>query len=209
MHPLNAQSTRAKLIEAATAAFVERGFDGTSIRDIASRADANVAAVSYHFGGKDELYRAVIQAAFEALPESVPMPKLADNPDDPEACLRAWIHWHLERVLGQRRHPFGELLLREMRNPTPIMRGFVERAMKPVFEALVGIVAELLNCEKTERIAREMSMSVLSQYVIYKHADRLIAHFVPEYETDPTPTAEMADRIADFSIAGLRFLRRN
>lgn len=55
------EQTRHRLIEAALALFAENGFRGTSTRDIAAGADANVAAVNYHFGSKELLYHAVLE----------------------------------------------------------------------------------------------------------------------------------------------------
>ena len=40
--------------------FAEKGFDGTSVRDIAKAADVNVAMVSYYFGSKEKLLDAII-----------------------------------------------------------------------------------------------------------------------------------------------------
>ena len=53
------EATRERILDAALDLFGERGLTGTTVRDIAARAKVNVAAISYHFGGKDELYRAV------------------------------------------------------------------------------------------------------------------------------------------------------
>jgi AcrR family transcriptional regulator len=52
-------ATRERILDAALDLFGERGLTGTTVRDIAERAKVNVAAISYHFRGKDELYRAV------------------------------------------------------------------------------------------------------------------------------------------------------
>lgn len=41
---------------AALKLFVEKGYDGTSIRDVADAANVNLAAISYHFGGKAGLH---------------------------------------------------------------------------------------------------------------------------------------------------------
>ena len=49
---------------AATALFAERGFHGTTVRDIAERAGANVAAGNYHYGSKKALYLEVLRAQF-------------------------------------------------------------------------------------------------------------------------------------------------
>lgn len=56
-----AHDTRARILEAAREAFSENGYDGASIRQIVTKAGANVASVNYHFGNKDALYEAVVK----------------------------------------------------------------------------------------------------------------------------------------------------
>lgn len=53
--------TRERILDAAEALFGERGFDAVSLRDITGQAEANVAAVNYHFGSKDKLIDAVVE----------------------------------------------------------------------------------------------------------------------------------------------------
>ena len=48
--------TKVRLIEAAGEEFAGKGFDATRIRTICDRAGANIAAVNYHFGDKEQLY---------------------------------------------------------------------------------------------------------------------------------------------------------
>lgn len=52
-------TTQDRLLDAAETLFAERGFTATSLRDITALAQANLAAVNYHFGGKDGLLEAV------------------------------------------------------------------------------------------------------------------------------------------------------
>ena len=61
-----ADLTRQALITAALAVFAEKGFTAGSVRDITRRAKANGAAVNYHFGGKEGLYREVLRRALAA-----------------------------------------------------------------------------------------------------------------------------------------------
>lgn len=49
------ERTRQQLVAAALHLFGHRGFDGTTTRQISTRAGTNVAAIGYHFGGKDQL----------------------------------------------------------------------------------------------------------------------------------------------------------
>lgn len=50
------RNARERLLDAAQRLFCEKGYEGTSVRDITAEANCNLAAVNYHFGGKDQLY---------------------------------------------------------------------------------------------------------------------------------------------------------
>lgn len=55
------KDTRTKILRAAARLFAQKGFSGTSVRDIVSAAGENVSAVNYHFGSKQKLYRATLE----------------------------------------------------------------------------------------------------------------------------------------------------
>jgi AcrR family transcriptional regulator len=48
------------IIEAAIELFAEKGFEGTSIRDLATKADVNVAMINYYFGSKEKLFECMV-----------------------------------------------------------------------------------------------------------------------------------------------------
>ena len=53
-------TTRDRLLDAAEALFSEKGIRGASMREITGRASANLAAINYHFGSKEELLREIV-----------------------------------------------------------------------------------------------------------------------------------------------------
>lgn len=53
-------STKNKILDAAEKLFAIQGFNGTSLREITSQAEVNLAAVNYHFGSKKELIKSVM-----------------------------------------------------------------------------------------------------------------------------------------------------
>lgn len=55
-------NTQQKIIEVSKNLFAENGFHGTSIRDICKAAEVNISLISYYFGGKDELYKVVVES---------------------------------------------------------------------------------------------------------------------------------------------------
>src|SRR4029077_1876263 len=58
---LLAGSTTTALIDAAKRLFASKGFDGTSVKELSDAAGTNISLVSYHFGGKEGLYRTCLQ----------------------------------------------------------------------------------------------------------------------------------------------------
>lgn len=57
--------TKERVLDAAQELFGERGLEGTSLRAVTAAAGVNLAAVNYHFGSKEELFRAVVRRAME------------------------------------------------------------------------------------------------------------------------------------------------
>jgi AcrR family transcriptional regulator len=87
--------TRDALVESATAIFAENGFEGGSVRLITERAKANQAAVSYHFGSKEGLYREVLRRALHAFDEFVPFGEDELDAIDREEALRLFLRQQL------------------------------------------------------------------------------------------------------------------
>lgn len=61
------RSSRERMLDAAEHLFARHGFDGVSVRDITTAAGVDVALISYHFGGKRELFAAVFRRRAEIL----------------------------------------------------------------------------------------------------------------------------------------------
>ncbi len=107
----DAARTRDALIAAGTGLFAERGYDGVSVATIAAKAKVNKAMISYHFGGKRNLYLAIVSATFSEIVSRVEA--LADSPRPAPDLLR-----DLVAVVGgtaTRRSPhFCAMMLREV-----------------------------------------------------------------------------------------------
>lgn len=60
-------STKDRILHAAEALFAQQGFAATSLRQVTSRADVNIAAVNYHFGSKDNLVNEVFRRRMDEM----------------------------------------------------------------------------------------------------------------------------------------------
>lgn len=134
--------TREQLIAAAGEVFAESGFHGASIREVCRRAKANVASISYHFGGKEALYREVLVGTHRAAIQAMPMPRW-DGESPPIQAIETWVQWFLSYLADEQIKPFwlSRLLMRELAEPGAALSETIEVNMRPVFSEVHRIVS--------------------------------------------------------------------
>ena len=65
------EKSRQRILDSATKLFAQRGFDGVGIREICKDANANICMISYFWGGKEGLYKGIIDNLVERQTEYV------------------------------------------------------------------------------------------------------------------------------------------
>jgi AcrR family transcriptional regulator len=134
------QSTKDRLLDAAENLFAEKAFDNVSIRELAAAADVNVAAVNYHFQGKENLFHEVVQRRFVfqrdktltaldgLLEETGGHPRV-------DQVIRTLVRQHLEGALpGLGNASFMALIARQMQPGNAHMAGpFFKTMVAPIF----------------------------------------------------------------------------
>src|SRR6476659_5634253 len=90
-----------QIITSAEKLFANKGFDGTSVRDIAEEAGINVAMISYYFGSKEKLMEAIFEVKIGRVQVRVEE-LLKDNSLSPLQKVNILIDEHIERVLQSR-----------------------------------------------------------------------------------------------------------
>jgi len=195
--------TRDKLLEAAGQVFAEQGFHAATVREICSRAGANVAAVNYYFGDKVELYEEVLrQAVFAA--HDAPMREALGNMQPNEAVRRA-IRYMLGKMCGAGRPSWTmRLMAHEMMQPTPSLARVVDEIIGPNYAMLRGIVGRIIHLPPDHEKTRLCVHSIIGQVLHYMHARPVIARLWPDLSMTETNMDAIAEHIADFSLAYLK-----
>ena len=197
-----------RLLDSAERLFCEKGFDGTSIRDITSQAKCNVAAVNYHFGGKENLYNEVFHRHMRTL-RDVRIASINSVMSQTqgevtlEQLLRAFAMAFIEPLLDESQgRRFMKLMVREILNPRLPKRMFAEEVAVPTITAL-GRAITAVNPGLGQKEIVMCIISVIGQLI---HAIHLSEIFGAEEDVGlPVPNlAEMVDHIVDFSVAGVR-----
>jgi AcrR family transcriptional regulator len=163
-------ATRQRLLDTAGEVFAAAGFRNATVRDICAKAGANIAAVNYHFGGKEGLYAEVLRHAHASAFEKYP-PDMGLKPGaTPRQRLHAFVRSFLLRVLDDGRPAWhGKLMVREIADPTSALEAIVRDGIRPHFATLRGIVADLLGpklAADPERV-RFAAWSVVGQCLFY------------------------------------------
>jgi TetR/AcrR family transcriptional regulator, regulator of cefoperazone and chloramphenicol sensitivity len=201
-------TTRERIAEAAGEIFSERGYDGTTVRDICQRAGANIAAVNYYFGDKQRLYVEAVVRAHRWRMEQAPLPEWSDA-TPAETKLVDFITTFIRRVRsGPEDTWHTKLVMREMADPTAACAELVQSSIRPQFEILLSILRELLPSDITAERLRLTGFSIVGQCLFYHFADPVIRNLLTSKEYSELDIAKLAQHILDFSLSSIRHAAR-
>ena len=192
--------TRRRIMEAAGEIFADSGYKHTTIRAISDRAGVNVAAINYHFGGKKNLYLAILDYWRERAFEKYPF-----DPNDvltgtPQSRLRAFIRTLLFRVLDEGEGSrFARLMAQEFMKPTGSLDIIVEETVKPFYNFISATVKQFFPTPPSEQTVNLCCVSIAGQ-VFHLYMGRHIMRLLLTKEKLNKEEIEIvADHIARFS----------
>lgn len=200
--------TKARIVDAAIEVFLEKGYNSATIRDICARAEANLAAVNYHFGSKGTLRAAALERVMASCHEKYPLTEgIADAPL-PEDRLRRFIRNLLRLVIPadpdhSRR---SKLVWQELDNPCPDFSPIVESFIRPIKDLLDAILLEIVGPSAAET-SRLCVASIVGQCYFHAQNKMLITQLFPEKNNSQQDVDRLADHVCQFSLAGLEAVR--
>jgi len=203
--PADERDTRRRLLAAAGDVFAEHGFRAATVRDICQRAGANVAAVNYHFGDKERLYRALFESTLhESLAQYPPEYGLGPNATS-EDKLHAFVLSFLLRILSpDKPRSLMRMVMREMTEPTGVLQHVCQAVHVPLFAKLRGIVSEIADGALDDRDLQACCHSVVAQCVFYKHAEPVLTAMGHPIPDDTDSIRRLAEHVSTFAVAGIR-----
>jgi AcrR family transcriptional regulator len=200
--------TERRLLEAAGEVFAERGYRAATVREIIRRARANLAAVNYHFGGKDGLYAAVLDQTYRKALEKHPPDGGVDPASPASERLYGFVRAFLERIFDEDVEScYGRLMTRELSDPTAALDQVVHR-IRPLYLLLSSIVGELAGRGASPSRIDRSAKSIVGQILFYKHAAPVLQRLERREAMTALEIAAIARHITDFSLTGLVGARR-
>ncbi len=169
--------TKDKLLEVAIDAFANAGYEGVGTRELAERAGTNLSAIRYHFGGKEGLYRAVIQHISQDVQERVSpfiqhtrsrarRPNVSREELIDSVCrlITAFANQLLASGIGDN---WARLVVREQMKPTKAF-DVMYNVFRILLDGIAPIVAKVVGEPSESRKVRICAMTLVGQALVFR-----------------------------------------
>jgi TetR/AcrR family transcriptional regulator, regulator of cefoperazone and chloramphenicol sensitivity len=202
--------TRKSLLTAASEIFAEKGYRDATIAEISKRAEANVAAVNYHFGNKETLYKEAWLQAFRDSIKAHPPDGGVDMSAPPEQRLKSQVASLLRRITDENNREFV-IVHKELANPTGLLEEVMREEMRPLRRRIMTLVREILGPGAPEIEVRFCTVGIISQCVIPMHIN-LVDKPGTEGDSESLRIDDIegyAEHVVAFSLAGMAAIGRS
>jgi len=202
----SARDTRQRLLEVAGEVFAEKGFAAATGKEICQRAQANSAAVNYHFGSIEGLYRAALEEANRRLVSLDAVAAAVAGQSDAQAKLRALIGLLVRTLTGPASTSWAMRLIgREVVAPSPALDALRERELLPKMRILRGIVSELMRLPADHPAVARGSANVMAPCFLLLVCDRrTLKRMFPHFGFSSDDAELIIEHMVQFALAGLR-----
>ncbi len=172
---MSTQKTKKRILKAAAEEFSKRGYKATTVRRICNRAQANVAAINYHYGSKEELYVATHEFVFA----DSPLTSLGEKPlevndsKDWENAVYEFVYGLLSVITGtQDKDRWQSLLfMSERSHPSKVLPKLMDKIFLPLKKRIDTLIGMALPDDASEDELVLWRMSTIAQCTVYARRD--------------------------------------
>ena len=211
--PRDREGAAERLLAAAARLFAERNYADVSTRALTRAAAVNLSAITYHFGGKEGLYRAVIASM---LRETEPMRSVLIND----------VHAGINRAAGNRAElgrvamafvrrvlaaqvltelPGGrmQIMLREINKPSFVFDDVMAGHVDPVHDAVCALVAAARGAVAADEGVRILAHAIIGQCVVFGPGRSIILARLGWDTVTPARFERIAEAVGGSVLAAL------
>ena len=194
------EASRARLLNCGLRLFAQQGYAKTSTRELAEAAGVNVASISYYFGDKAGLYRAVF---FEPL--GSPEDDIARY-NGPELSLAQALGGLYAGFLeplrqGDTARLCMKLHFREMLEPTGLWQEEIAHGIKPMHDALLAVLCRHFGLEQADDELQRLAVSIAGLGVHLHVGHDVIEQLAPQLHDGADALDRWAERLVMYALA--------
>ena len=189
----SSEQTRQTLINSAGELAAEKGFPNVSTRAIALRANENIGSIHYHFGGKEQLFEAVVQEVIkrcDAYPVSEaiePFLNVLDTPSGQSGAIRAIVKREIT-LLFDSDYPLwhSRVIYQLMQQKSRLQDMMVKKIFNPIVDIVASLIKRIdpsLDSQETFLVITQMISPIASHadYMSYCLKHLGTDHYSAEY----------------------------
>lgn len=209
-------AARLRLIEAGLEVFGRYGFTAATTRMIAEQGQVNLAAIPYHFGGKEGLYLAVIEHIVATVNQQL-APWLRAVRDRLEAgdlargeaqdLLEGFLGVLVDFVVGSAEAPrFGRIVLREQMSPSTAFDRIYAGIMQPVQSVVADLLGVISGADGAPRALSLRAFALVGQIMVFRFGRETLVRHVGLAGYSSEETSEIRRIILEQTQAALHGL---
>ena len=194
------EHSRERLLHAGLRLFAQQGFAKTSTREIAEAANANVASISYYFGDKAGLYRAVFLEPVDSPPRD--MSGLMAATGSLREGLRCMFAGFIEPLKHDETARLCiKLHCREMLEPTGLWEEEIDNGIKPMHAALATLLCREFGLERADDEVQRLAVSIAGLGVHLFVSRDVVEALAPQLSATPQAVDLWAERLLMYAEA--------
>lgn len=205
--------TRSRLLRTSLAIFAHRDFEAVSIRQIVELAGANIAAISYHFGGKQGLYMATAEFLAETLHAEIgstlAQTRAGAVDADPPAAARLLEEMIQQLVNNLTMDPLGDdaagFILREQHQPSAAFDILYDRLMLPIQQTYQLLVSRIIGRSRPDdRREILITHALIGQILAFRTARTTVLRRLNQSDFTTQDAREIAETISELTLNALQ-----
>jgi AcrR family transcriptional regulator len=194
------EASRARLLRSGLQLFAQQGYSKTSTRELAEHAGVNVASISYYFGDKAGLYRAVF---FE--PTGSPQDEIArySKPELslPQALAGLYAGFLEPLKQGDTARLCMKLHFREMLEPTGLWEEEIAHGIRPMHDALLAVLCRHFGVAEPDDELQRLAVCISALGVHLHVGHDVIRQVAPQLDQGDGALDRWSDRLVMYALA--------
>ncbi len=168
------EKTKAKIIAEAMRLTAEKGYNGTTSKEICEASGVNTALVSYYFGSRKKLHQEVLRCAHDELFSIEEIKKITEQPLSAEQKLREIFGHVYKREKSGKTQQAIRIFLWELRAPTEALAPNIQSTVLPKVAIILQLASDIAGMPIDSPELRKTLFLVLAPCIIAMMFPRLL-----------------------------------
>lgn len=195
------QDTRETILRSAERLFAEKGFESTTVREIANESSVNVAMIYYYFKTKESLHQEIIEGSFSCLYHS--LKEGVDQGKEPEEKIYDVVKVYVDFLYHHK--DLHRIILRETVSRSGHIEIFVKKYISKNFDLVHGIIEEgVWKGVFRDQDTALSTFSLIGMILYYFTYEPIFTRLISQEKVEKPITEYLPDHIFNLFMQGVK-----